>query len=202
MRKSALIPAATLACTAVLLAGCGGKNNDKAADDQPETGTCPTAAAPAGAATTWTLAGATGDIKVVAPTAQHAPGVTVGTPFTVGQTTVHVLTPGSGDKTITADDMVSVCYMGVNGRDGKVFDSAYQRGTPASFPLTNVVTGFQKAIVGQKPGATVAVAMTPDDGYKAMGGMPDAGIQADDPLVFVLQIKAIEPTDGSGGPTP
>jgi len=123
--------------------------------------------------------------------------VTVQEPFAVAQTTVHTLHEGKGDKAIEVSQMVSVCYLGVNGRTGKVFDSAYQRGTPASFPLTNVVTGFQKAIVGQKPGATVAVAMTPEDGYKPMGGQADAGIEADDPLIFVLQIRGIEKTDGS-----
>ena len=49
--------------------------------------------------------------------------------------------------------------MGVNGRDGTVFDSSYERGAPADFPLTGVVPGFQKAIAGQTVGSTVAVAM-------------------------------------------
>ena len=39
--------------------------------------------------------------------------------------------------------------------------------------------------------------MTPEDGYKPMGGQADAGIEADDPLIFVLQIRGIEKTDGS-----
>ncbi len=195
MRTSAVVP--TLAAVTILaLAGCGSDDTSKA-DSEPEIGSCPTAAAPADAKPDWTLRGATGEIKVVAPTGAHAPSVAVSTPFTVPETTVHTLGEGNGDKVIEVTDMVSVCYMGVNGRDGKVFDSAYERGAPASFPLTNVVSGFQKAIVGQKAGATVAVAMTPDDGYKAMGGQADAGIEADDPLIFVLQIKTIEKTDGS-----
>ncbi|GAA3037586.1 FKBP-type peptidyl-prolyl cis-trans isomerase [Gordonia defluvii] len=195
MRKSAFVPALA-AVTVLALAGCG--SNDKKKDEAaPESGTCPTAAPAADAKADWTLTGTTGSIKVVAPTATHAPGVTVQEPFAVAQTTVHTLHEGKGDKAIEVSQMVSVCYLGVNGRTGKVFDSAYQRGTPASFPLTNVVTGFQKAIVGQKPGATVAVAMTPEDGYKPMGGQADAGIEADDPLIFVLQIRGIEKTDGS-----
>jgi peptidylprolyl isomerase len=50
--------------------------------------------------------------------------------------------------------------MGVNARDGRVFDSAYERGSPAQFPLDGVVSGFQKAIARQKVGSTVGVAMT------------------------------------------
>ncbi|GAB09025.1 FKBP-type peptidyl-prolyl cis-trans isomerase [Gordonia araii NBRC 100433] len=197
MRKSALIAAVTLSA-ALVLAGCGSKDSTDDADDgAPEVGTCPTAAPAADAKTDWSLDGTSGSIKVVSPSKSHAPGVTVQGPFTVSETKVHTLREGSGDQTITEADMVSVCYMGVNGRDGNVFDSAYQRGAPASFPLTNVVTGFQKAIVGQKPGATVAVAMTPADGYGPMGGQPDAGIQAQDALIFVLQIRGIDKTDGS-----
>jgi peptidylprolyl isomerase len=76
--------------------------------------------------------------------------------------------------------------MGVNGRDGTVFDSSYERGTPAEFPLNRVVPGFQKAIAGQKVGSTVAVAMASADGYP--DGQPSAGIQQGDTLVFAIKI--------------
>jgi FKBP-type peptidyl-prolyl cis-trans isomerase len=81
---------------------------------------------------------------------------------------------------------VSVCYMGVNGRDGSVFDSSYERGEPASFGLGRVVPGFQKAIAGQQVGSTVAVAMVPDDGYPE--GQPAAGIRPGDTLIFAIKI--------------
>ena len=87
----------------------------------------------------------------------------------------------AGDGPVVADTAtVSVCYMGVNGRDGTVFDSSYERGAPVEFPLDGVVPGFQKAIAGQKVGSTVAVAMTPADGYP--DGQPSAGIQPGDTL--------------------
>jgi peptidylprolyl isomerase len=76
--------------------------------------------------------------------------------------------------------------MGVNGRDGSVFDNSYERGAPEQFPLTGVVTGFQKAIAGQKVGSTVAVAMTSADGYA--DGQPAAGILPGDTLVFAIKI--------------
>jgi peptidylprolyl isomerase len=76
--------------------------------------------------------------------------------------------------------------MGVNGRDGTVFDSSYERGEPAEFALDQVVPGFQKAIAGQKVGSTVAVAMTSADGYP--NGEPRAGIQPGDTLVFAIKI--------------
>ena len=76
--------------------------------------------------------------------------------------------------------------MGVDGRDGRVFDSSYDRGTPVEFELSAVVPGFQKAIAGQKVGSTVAVAMAPADGYP--DGQPRAGIEPGDSLVFVIKI--------------
>ena len=114
-----------------------------------------------------------------------APRVTVTTPFSVTETAVHTLHAGDG-PVVAPTATVSVCYMGVNGRDGKVFDSAYERGTPAQFPLNGVVPGFQKAIAGQKVGSTVGVAMDSADGYP--DGQPQAGIQKGDSLIFAIKI--------------
>jgi peptidylprolyl isomerase len=122
---------------------------------------------------------------VTGSTDAAAPGVTVTAPFSVTETQVHTLKAGDG-PVVAPTATVSVCYMGVNGRDGNVFDSAYERGTPADFPLTGVVPGFQKAIAGQKVGSTVAVAMDPADGYPE--GQPAAGIQKGDSLVFAIKI--------------
>jgi peptidylprolyl isomerase len=103
----------------------------------------------------------------------------------VSETQVHTL--HAGDGPVVADTATaSVCYMGVNGRDGAVFDSSYQRGAPVEFPLDGVVSGFQKAIAGQTVGSTVAVAMTSADGYP--DGQPAAGIQPGDTLVFAIKI--------------
>lgn len=147
--------------------------------------TCPTAAPADGGTPEWTLPGATGSVAVTGSTDTTAPRVDVEAPFSVTETQVQTLKAGDGP--VVADTAtVSVCYMGVNGRDGTVFDSAYERGAPADFPLDGVVPGFQKAIAGQKVGSTVAVAMTSADGYP--DGQPAAGIQQGDTLVFALKI--------------
>ncbi|OBH07912.1 MULTISPECIES: FKBP-type peptidyl-prolyl cis-trans isomerase [unclassified Mycobacterium] len=148
-------------------------------------GSCPTAAPQNGATPDWTLAGTTGSVAVTGSTDTTAPRVNVTAPFSVTQTQVHTLRPGDG-PVVPATAKVSVCYMGVNGRDGSVFDSSYDRGAPVDFPLTGVVPGFQKAITGQKVGSTVAVAMTSADGYP--DGQPSAGIRPGDSLVFAIKI--------------
>lgn len=148
-------------------------------------GSCPTAEPPNGATPEWTLAGTTGSIAVTGPTDTTAPRVTVKAPFSVAQTQVHTLQAGDG-PVVPGTARVSVCYLGVNGRDGSVFDSSYQRGAPVDFSLGGVVPGFQKAIAGQKVGSTVGVAMTSTDGYP--NGQPRAGIRPGDTLIFVIKI--------------
>jgi len=146
---------------------------------------CPTTAPGDGGTPDWTLTGATGSVAVTGSTDTTAPRVHVTAPFSVTQTEVHTLHGGDG-PVVAPTATVSVCYMGVNGRDGHVFDSAYERGSPAQFPLDGVVPGFQKAIAGQKVGSTVGVAMTSADGYP--DGQPSAGIQKGDTLVFAIKI--------------
>ena len=146
---------------------------------------CPTQAPGDSGTPDWTLSGATGSVAVTGSTDKAAPLITVTQPFTVTETAVHTLHAGDG-PVVAPTATVSVCYMGVNGRDGKVFDSAYERGTPAQFPLDGVVPGFQKAIAGQKVGSTVGVAMASADGYPE--GQPQAGIQKGDSLIFAIKI--------------
>lgn len=146
---------------------------------------CPTAAPDGSGTPEWTLPGTTGSVAVTGSTDTVAPRVTVTPPFSVTETQVHTLHAGDG-PVVAPTARVSVCYMGVNGRDGRVFDSAYERGSAVQFPLDGVVQGFQKAIAGQKVGSTVAVAVASADGYP--DGEPRAGIEKGDTLIFAIKI--------------
>jgi FKBP-type peptidyl-prolyl cis-trans isomerase len=150
--------------------------------------TCPTTVPENSGTPEWTLPGTTGSVGVTGSTDTTAPRVNVDAPFSVTETQVHTLQAGDG-PVVAPTATVSVCYMGVNGRDGSVFDSSYERGTPAEFPLDGVVPGFQKAIAGQKVGSTVAVAMASTDGYP--DGQPSAGIQRGDSLIFAIKILGL-----------
>lgn len=152
---------------------------------QTPAAACPTAAPENTGTPEWTLAGVTGSVGVTGSTDTAAPAVSVTPPFSVDETQVHTLQAGAG-PVVAPTATVSVCYMGVNGRDGSVFDSSYQRGAPVEFPLDGVVPGFQKAIAGQTVGSTVAVAMTSADGYPQ--GQPGAGILPGDSLIFAIKI--------------
>jgi FKBP-type peptidyl-prolyl cis-trans isomerase len=156
-----------------------------ATEPAPASSTCPTAKPQNAGTPEWTASGTTGSVAVTGSTDTTAPNVSVTAPFSVTETQVHTLKAGDG-PVVANTATVSVCYMGVNGRDGSVFDNSYERGEPADFPLGGVVPGFQKAIAGQKVGSTVAVAMTSADGYP--DGQPAAGIQKGDSLVFAIKI--------------
>lgn len=190
--------AALMACAtsfALALTACGSDSSAPSASGPSVTAAatstatagqeCPTAAPEKTGTPEWTLPGATGSVAVTGSTDTASPLVTVQPPFAVGETQVRTLTAGDG-PVVAPTATVSVCYQGVNGRDGSVFDSSYERGAPAEFPLDQVVPGFQKAIAGQKVGSTVAVAMAPADGYP--DGQPSAGIQKGDSLVFAIKI--------------
>jgi len=180
----------------MMLAGCGSKTDSSSASPVDKVSSsvtapaspCPMALPPSGAAPEWTLPGATGSVAVSGSTATTAPLVKVDAPFSVTQTQVHTLQAGDG-PVVAPTATVSVCYMGVDGRDGSVFDSSYERGAPVEFPLTGVVPGFQKAIAGQTVGSTVAVAMVSADGYPE--GQPAAGIEPGDSLVFAIKILGV-----------
>jgi hypothetical protein len=200
-RKSSSV--ALVACAAsfvVALAACGADTAPPAASSSlvsdvftppsiaqtaTEASACPTAAPATGGTPEWTLPGTTGSVAVTGSTDTTAPIIDVTAPFSVSETQVHTLKASDGP--VVADTAtVFVCYMGVNGRDGTVFDSSYERGAPVDFSLDRVVPGFQKAIAGQNVGSTVAVAMTSADGYPE--GQPAAGIQPGDSLVFAIKI--------------
>jgi peptidylprolyl isomerase len=151
-------------------------------------GACPTAAPAGDVAPEWTVSGSSGSVAVTGSTDAAAPKIEVSQPVAVAQTQVQTLKAGEG-PVVPDTATVSVCYMGVNGRDGSVFDSSYERGEAADFPLNRVVPGFQKAIAGQKVGSTVAVAMTSADGYP--NGEPRAGIEPGDTLIFAIKILGV-----------
>ena len=100
-----------------------------------------------------------------------------------------ILTEGTGAE-VKMGQKVSLQYLGVNGRDGMEFDTSYGTPTPASFVLEQgqLIAGFITGLEGVRIGSRVLVGITPDDGYGPAGGQPDAGIEEDDSLLFVIDV--------------
>ena len=116
------------------------------------------------------------------------PEITVPAPWAISSTQTKVLRDSSNPQVVGEKARVTVNYVGVNGRTGAVFDSSFQRGKEVSFSLEKVVTGFKNGLAGQKVGSRVLIGMTGADGYAQ--GNPQAGIQAGDSLLFVVDIIA------------
>ncbi|WP_285116918.1 FKBP-type peptidyl-prolyl cis-trans isomerase [Leifsonia sp. fls2-241-R2A-40a] len=121
-------------------------------------------------------------VKLNAKTGE--PSITVPKTDPPTETKVGVLKQGDGE-TVQAGDTVTVQYKGVLWKNGKMFDSSWSRGAPASFQTTGVVKGFQKALEGQKVGSQVIAIVPPADGYGTAGS---GEITATDTMVFVVDI--------------
>jgi peptidylprolyl isomerase len=98
------------------------------------------------------------------------------------------LITGSG-ATVASGQTITVHYVGALWDGGKVFDSSWTRGGPASFTIGTgrVIPGWDQGLVGQTVGSQVLLVIPPALGYGA-GGNADAGISGTDTLVFVVDI--------------
>lgn len=79
------------------------------------------------------------------------------------------------DETLTRPTMranVLVHYEGAFVDGGEVFDSSFQRGEPAEFPLDAVVPGFSEAITHMRPGDEVIATFPGSLGYGPEGRGP------------------------------
>ncbi len=86
------------------------------------------------------------------------------------------------------NDTVTVNYQGrlING---KVFDSSYKRGKPITFPLHNVIQGWQEALAMMKPGATWMLYIPAKLAYGKRGA-PGA-IGPNETLVFKVNLVSV-----------
>lgn len=109
--------------------------------------------------------------------------------------TVEVLHEGDGTE-VGADDYVVADYTGqVWG--GEVFDSSFERGAPTAFGLDRVIRGWQQGLAGTHEGDRVLISIPPGElGYE--GGNEQAGIGADDTLVFVVDVIDAFAPDATG----
>jgi peptidylprolyl isomerase len=107
------------------------------------------------------------------------------------------LIKGSGPVVAQGQTVVTQ-YVGEIWRTGKVFDSSWSRGEPFGFTIgatpSQVITGWDKGLVGQTVGSRVMLVVPPTDGYGKTGSS-QAGIKGTDTLVFVVDILgAISPS--------
>lgn len=93
------------------------------------------------------------------------------------------------------DANVLVHYEGSLVSDGSVFDSSFDRGEPAEFPLNAVVRGFSEAIQQMRPGDELVATFPAELGYGARGRPPV--IPPNSALRFRIRLIAFQAADGS-----
>ena len=74
--------------------------------------------------------------------------------------------------------------------DGTKFDSSRDRGEPATFPLGDLVKGWQEGIPGMKPGGIRRLSIPSEMGYGA-GGRPPK-IPGGATLIFEIKLIAFK----------
>lgn len=104
-----------------------------------------------------------------------------------------VVTPVlQGDGTeVQADDTVTIHYTGVLASDGSQFDSSWERGAPTTFPLTQLIAGWQEGLTGVPVGSRVVLQVPSELAY---GDRADnEAIPPNSDLVFVIDVLATAP---------
>jgi peptidylprolyl isomerase len=93
---------------------------------------------------------------------------------------------GTGAE-VVAGSTVSTHYVGIGYDSREQFDASWDRGQPISFPLGNVIEGWQQGIPGMKVGGRRLLVIP---GSLAYGDTPPpgSGIGANETLVFVIDL--------------
>ncbi|MBW2451379.1 MAG: FKBP-type peptidyl-prolyl cis-trans isomerase [Deltaproteobacteria bacterium] len=95
-----------------------------------------------------------------------------------------IIEAGTGDAP-TESDTVTVHYKGTL-IDGTQFDSSYDRGQPATFPVGGVIPGWTEALQLMKPGAKFQIYIPAELAYGERGAGQDIGPNAT--LIFDVEL--------------
>lgn len=107
-----------------------------------------------------------------------------------------IITPGSDVKATNDADKVRVMYKGTL-KDGKVFDSSYDRGDTAEFPLNRVIKGWSEGMKLVGKGGKIKLWIPSELGY---GEQAPQSIGPNEALVFEVELIDVLPADSTAAP--
>ncbi|MDY0375200.1 MAG: FKBP-type peptidyl-prolyl cis-trans isomerase [Desulfobacterium sp.] len=99
-----------------------------------------------------------------------------------------VMKKGEGKKPVSSDTVE--CHYRGTTIDGQEFDSSYQRGTPASFPVTGVIKGWTEALQLMNVGSKWMLYIPSDLAYGERGA--GRAIDPGSALIFEIELLGIQ----------
>jgi len=151
--------AGILAFSLVLLTGCGDKEVSATADNLP----------------------------TVTTNMGEAP--TIGAPSGTAPTTLESkdIVVGTGAE-VAATSTITFHYTLMTWSNGALIESSWNSGSPATYPLAELIVGWQQGIPGMKVGGRRLLVVPPDLGYGAQGSGP---VGPNETLIFVMDIVSV-----------
>ena len=174
-----LLLAATLALGTVALTSCTTDGGVSSSKDQSTNSSSPSK----GAAMTSPAD------QYITVTGAEGSAPTIGSPQGAAPTTLITkdLYTGTGTAVLPTSTL-TVQYTLLAWSTGKVVESSWT-GSPATFPLAQVIQGWQEGLVGAKVGTRRLLIIPPALGYGANAAGP---IKANETLVFVVDILGVK----------
>ena len=106
-----------------------------------------------------------------------------------------VLTPGATSRKPAETDLVTVHYTSWVAADGRMFDSSVARGTPSTFPLNRVMTGWRECVQLMTVGEKRRCWVPQDLAYRGQAGRPTGLVVFDIELIDTRRSPTIAPPD-------
>jgi peptidylprolyl isomerase len=192
------LPAALLLAFVLIAAACGDDGGDEVLTADQEDAE----AAGVPDATTGDAAEDDPSLDAITVTGEVGESITVEVDDTFSTDTTYrrILEEGDGDP-IEAGQSVTFQNVAVNGRDGTEFDNSYEAEGQTGEPTiimddTQVIPGLVRGLLDAPVGSRVLIAVAPEDGFQAQGGVPDVGIEADDTIIFVIDVlESVTPAE-------
>lgn len=125
-------------------------------------------------------------LPVVSDVAGQAPTISAPTGAAPAELTTQDIIVGSGTEVLPTSTL-TVHYTLMAWSTGKIIESSWS-GQPATFPLAQVVEGWQKGLPGAKVGGRRLLVLPPAMGYGAAGAGP---IGPNETLIFVVDIIGV-----------
>jgi FKBP-type peptidyl-prolyl cis-trans isomerase len=114
-----------------------------------------------------------------------APSVPVPTDPVTSSLVKQDLVTGSGAP-VAPGSTVTVQYIGVACSTGKIFDSSWANGSPATFGLNSVIKGWTDGLPGMHAGGRRLLVIPPDQAYGPQG--TGGSIGPNETLIFVVDM--------------